>query len=140
MDTTAILTMVSTASTLINTVADLTTDKKVREKTVAANNALIEIQSGLLAMQKESLELQQENEKLKRKIEQYNNWEETKRYYTLIKLHSGNFVYESNDLHPIKEPTRRICPNCYNDRIDMILQYAGGKGVCPKCKTAYFNG
>jgi len=139
MDPTTIFTMVSTASGLIKTVADLTTDTKVKEKTVAANNALIEIQSGLLTMQKESLELQQENDKLKRQIEQFNDWEKTKTLYKLVHT-GGSIMYQPSDLNPIQEPKRYYCPNCFEQKCLSIAQYfrtAGNNHFCPKCKTNY---
>ena len=139
MDHTAVLTLIGTATGLIKTVADLTTESKVREKTVELNSVIIGIQSGLITMQKESFELQQENERLKNEIASFNNWETIKSYYVLMRTSDGNIVYTPSERHPQPKPERYICANCFNDHRESIYvkvpPYGGAMHQCPKCKT-----
>lgn len=140
MDPTAILTSAGTALSIIKTIADMSTDVVIKSKTIEANSAIITIQSGLITMQKESLELQQENDKLKKTIEQFNNWEETKILYELIKTERGAIVYRPNKSNPQQEPQRFYCPSCFEKRSLSIIQHVSGNNFthqCPDCKTTF---
>lgn len=138
-DINSIMVTAGSALNIISTISEIAKNDKIKAKTIELTSCITDIQSKLLTVQKESLEIFEENKKLKQKIDDFDKWEEIKKYYTLMKLGKSH-LYQSNELNPIKDSKIFICPNCFTDRIESILQYLNaGKFNCPKCKNTFYS-
>jgi hypothetical protein len=91
---------------------------------------LFEAQSGLFT-------LQSENESLRRQIKTYDDWELTKREYSLIQTARGARVYQSLN----SAPMHHACPACFSKKVIQILQDVPGdtfdRSQCPGCNQYY---
>lgn len=64
--------------------------------------------------------------------------------YALQALPTGAFVYALRESFQGTEPAHALCPNCYNQQIKSVLQFAGYESVhktlrCPRCGTVILS-
>lgn len=111
-------------------------DSEVRAKVSDAMAALILAQAQLLDARVQMNDLVDENRKLKRELEERENWKQRVGRYELVEAPGGAMVYRFNG-----QPSHYVCPRCYEDKKLHILQDTKGHSgawQCPSCGK-YFN-
>ncbi len=105
---------------------------------------LFTIRAKALALQEEHLVLLNEKEELVKKLMEFEQWEKTKSKYELKQIIRGIFVYSLKNSQQSEEPLHWLCPNCWKDSKDSILQAEFDNGdeakyFCPKCNKISFR-
>lgn len=91
-------------------------EKKEIEK---AKTELYNTQGIILNIQQDLFRLQDENQRLKKQIEEYDNWEKKAEEYKLVKTKGNARVYQYTGK---EEVDHYLCPNCFNNKKKGILQ------------------
>ena len=99
----------------------------------------IQVQKFILKLNAKVVELESENAGLKRKITDYDKWEQEKTRYEVRKTVPNTFLYRKKDTNEF------FCPNCFEANKKTIhLQPPSGRAArwgnelfCPNCKTRY---
>ena len=110
-------------------------ESEAKGKVTEALGKLGAVQDTLFELREELFKHQSENETLRKKIAQYEAWENQLSQYALTKTAGSGVVYAYKG-----EPAHFACPNCVNQRQIQILQdnrTMSGKFRCPGCGTEY---
>lgn len=99
---------------------------------------LLTILSDAIALQEKHSALINEKDELKKKLMEYEQWENTVSEYELKEVVPGKFVYTYKKSQQSTTPMHWLCPNCWNDRKKSILQVIHrtereASHKCPRC-------
>lgn len=87
--------------------------------------------------------LENEKTELKKKIMNYENWENEASRYELKEIDSGVFVYSLKHQQNPSEPHHFLCEKCFNDKKKSILHRTSDTNdetidfYCQSCKSEY---
>lgn len=115
---------------------DAKVEAEVRRKVTDVMDALITAQTQLLDARMQMHDLVDDNRKLKRELEEREDWKQRVGRYELIEATGGAMVYRFKG-----EPQHYVCPRCYEDRrLHMLQDMKGHSGLwqCPSCGK-YFS-
>lgn len=101
---------------------DAKVEAEVRRKVVDVMDALIAAQTQVLDARMQMDDLVDDNRKLRRELEEREDWKQRVGRYELVKTPGGGMVYRFKD-----QPPHYVCPACYEDRKLYVLQ--DGKGL-----------
>lgn len=126
MDPATIMTLLGGAQASIQM---LLTAKEIKEN-FEYNQAVLEIQTQLMAVTSELLALQQnhaatiaENDELRQKVKEMVEWADKVANYRLKDFGSGTFAYVQKNVEDSEDDQHYLCPNCYLERKPSILQF-----------------
>ncbi len=116
--------------------------------TVKFGNAVVELQTQILAAQQAAFSAQEretamaeEIRDLKTRVADLETWDAEKQRYELTDFGSGTFAYLLKPNMSSGEPEHRLCAACYQKGHKSILQFRHqtatrqDKYACPVCKT-----
>lgn len=121
-----------------------TTDSALAEQARELNDAIIDLQMKTLHLQGLYSAVVQEKDELEKKAMDKEEWERTKKRYTLHSLSPGVFAYRLKEEVADTDPPHYICPCCYEKNLRSILQRTevGCDGThygCPSCKADFID-
>lgn len=132
------------AKTLIGIHDTKAIDGKVRE----LNQKLIDAQFNIFAVNEERTTLIERIGTLEKELLDLETWDARKQCYELKRLAGGSFAYAIKQSMSGAEPAHCLCTNCYQDRVESILQpevnpasalllSATNELICPRCRTRF---
>ena len=120
---------------ILKSVYDSKVEADAKEKIDAVMSKLGEAQDTLFSMREEMFSLRSDNEALKKKITEFESWDNKLSQYELNKTTGGAVVYKF-----IGEPEHYICPSCVSKKHIEILQdnrTYSGKYRCVGCGAEF---
>ena len=150
MDTSVIASLITPAIEIASKLLDLVDKYKSRLPSeiytlvYRLNNHLIKLQSQIFIIQQENLKLQDEIKYYKDKIDQYEQWEQTKKEYKLFDFGNGVFVRVKVIMKEDKQLNWFFCPKCFENKVISPLSWERktSKGFfykCPTCNAGFYN-
>lgn len=115
---------------------DAKVEAEVRRKILDAMDSLIAAQTQLLDARMQMHDLVDDNRKLKRELEEREDWKQRTGRYELVTAPGGAMVYRFKE-----QPPHYVCPACYEDRKLHILQDSKGHSGTWQCSgcSKYFR-
>jgi len=133
----AALTSLSLATKFVKGSLEKIKDEAVREKVEELLNAIIPLQSEIIALQEANLSYIKEIQNLEKKLREVEDWDKEAASHELKELSRGIFVYVKKPESGRTRPDVYLCANCFDsNHKKSILQMAGrGYYRCPSCKN-----
>lgn len=110
-------------------------DTATQEKINAAVSKVGDAQDTLFSVRETLFQLQEDNERLKRELQEAQEWKMHLNQYELVKAVGGAMVYKFK-----ADPLHYACPTCMSKKDVQILQdFQDGYGTyaCHQCKSNY---
>ena len=120
---------------ILNSIFDIKVEAEAKERVNEVMQKLGEAQDALFSMREELFRLQTDNDKLRKLIEQSDDWKNKIEKYELVTTSGGAVVYKFKE-----NPEHYICPSCVSKQVIEILQdnrTLNGKFRCVGCKSEF---
>jgi ribosomal protein L32 len=118
-------------------------DSAVREKLEELLNAIIPLQSQIIALQAANSAYIKEKEEIEKKLREIEDWKKESDRYERKEFALGVYVYAIKVNSGYSGLEHNVCPKCFEiDRkistIQLLHESAGGKVYfCPNCKNEF---
>lgn len=126
-------------SALTKAVISSKVDAALREQAIETQSALIDLNNTIFSLQSQNQSLLREKDELEKRLIEMENWQSEAQKYTLIEMTEGVFVYALKPDHKTTSPAHWLCPNCYHNKKQSILQLGYSRirhkntFNCPSC-------
>jgi hypothetical protein len=136
----AFLTSLTFATKFVKASLEKIKDMAVREKVEELLNAIIPLQSHIIALQEANFACIKEKQNLENKLREVEKWAKELESYELNEPVSGTFVYIKKPESGHTGPVVYLCPKCFDaDHKKSILQVdRGGYHYCLNCKNYFY--
>jgi hypothetical protein len=118
----AALAALNNLKNLVGALTDAKAKASLREHTVELNFAIIEAQNAVIAMQSQYQSLLSEKDELKKELMERENWDAQTEKYELVQIVPGITAYALKTEYKGSTPPHWLCPACYHQRKQSILQ------------------
>ena len=139
------LSTINMASTFIKNGLNKIKDTAVREKVEELLNAIIPLQSHIIALQSINSTCTKEKEDLEKKLREVENWVSESSKYELNEFAPGVFAYKYKSVTNFPGPLHYLCANCFNTKHQIsIIQRRkhlpdGIHYLCNNCSSNFID-
>jgi hypothetical protein len=125
--------------------SDLKTQAEVQGKVIHLQQAIMGAQNSAMTAQLELNAAYEEAKELKEIIKTLENWNSFAANYELKEISKGIFVRSYVSSSDQSKPQHWLCPNCFADKKESIIQlelhnHGLSKYLCPRCNFKFSTG